>query len=158
MSAQLPCRAKNDIHADATTTDSDILDSCSDVFSASTSPCCFRGRLAVNISGTENQLQRCFPECVIAADCVTCQKCKLHGKVALMGMGTALKILLAARSFPIKACGTHSNRSCGTGKFTGKFSSSISAIDKLERQSWRKATLPAFNNRKVYPKASSGQS
>ena len=27
-------------------------------------------------------------------DCVTCQKCKLHGKLALMGLGAALKVLL----------------------------------------------------------------
>ena len=27
-------------------------------------------------------------------DCISCQKCKLHGKVQLLGLGTALKILL----------------------------------------------------------------
>ena len=28
-------------------------------------------------------------------DCVACQKCKLHGKIALMGVGTALKVLVS---------------------------------------------------------------
>jgi len=27
-------------------------------------------------------------------DCISCQKCKLHGKLQLLGIGTALKILL----------------------------------------------------------------
>ena len=27
-------------------------------------------------------------------DCISCQKCKLHGKIQLLGVGTALKILL----------------------------------------------------------------
>jgi len=27
-------------------------------------------------------------------DCISCQKCKLHGKIQLLGIGAALKILL----------------------------------------------------------------
>ena len=27
-------------------------------------------------------------------DCISCQKCRLHGKIQLLGIGTALKILL----------------------------------------------------------------
>jgi ERO1-like protein alpha len=34
-------------------------------------------------------------ECLgCALDCVSCQKCRLHGKIQLLGMGTALKMLL----------------------------------------------------------------
>ena len=32
-------------------------------------------------------------------DCVTCQTCKLHGKMELLGMGTALKILLLPENY-----------------------------------------------------------
>ena len=30
-------------------------------------------------------------------DCVQCQQCKLHGKLAMLGYGTALKILFLSR-------------------------------------------------------------
>jgi hypothetical protein len=31
-------------------------------------------------------------------DCVGCEKCKIHGKIQILGLGTALKILLEDRT------------------------------------------------------------
>ena len=157
VSAQLPSQSKERTSMlMRRLLDSDILDSCSDVFSAFDESLLFsEGDSPSTSVALKTSFKGVFQNVSSLLDCVTCQKCKLHGKVALMGMGTALKILLAL-IFPISV-GTHSNQVVALVNSIGKFSSSISAIDKLERQSWRKATLPAFNNRKVYPKKASSR-
>lgn len=43
-------------------------------------------------------------------DCVSCQKCKLHAKVALLGIGTALKILLSQSESQLKSTCTSLQR------------------------------------------------
>jgi hypothetical protein len=46
------------------------------------------------------------PDCALqqnvsrVLDCVSCEKCKLHGKLSLLGLGTALKILLVRNAPP----------------------------------------------------------
>lgn len=40
-----------------------------------------------------NQLKMRFRNISEIIDCVSCQKCKLHGKLQIYGLGTMLKIL-----------------------------------------------------------------
>eukprot|EP01059_Diplonema_ambulator_P001791 TRINITY_DN11515_c0_g1_i2.p1 TRINITY_DN11515_c0_g1~~TRINITY_DN11515_c0_g1_i2.p1 ORF type:complete len:1049 (+),score=253.63 TRINITY_DN11515_c0_g1_i2:74-3220(+) len=75
--------------------DSKIMTSCSPVFNAFDESLLFKEE---DGSSTQHQLKKQFKEVFknVSAelDCITCQKCKLHGKLAVMGVGTALKILL----------------------------------------------------------------
>merc|ERR1719223_1019766 len=69
--------------------DSAILRSCSSVFSA------FDESLMFQDQGTNIQqsFKGIFHNVSSILDCVQCQQCKLHGKMAMLGYGTALKIL-----------------------------------------------------------------
>lgn len=67
-------------------------------------------------------------------DCISCQKCKLHGKLQLLGLGTALKILLV----PEQLIATSLPREELVALFNtlGKFSQAISWVSDLSQQSW----------------------
>lgn len=71
--------------------DSTILRSCHDVFTA------FDENLMFKEQSTAMSLQESFKgvfhNVSSILDCVQCQQCKLHGKMAMLGYGTALKIL-----------------------------------------------------------------
>lgn len=71
--------------------DSAILQSCSSVFEA------FDESLMFSSSESKSMLQQnfkgVFHNVSSILDCVQCQQCKLHGKLAMLGYGTALKIL-----------------------------------------------------------------
>eukprot|EP00804_Cyclotella_cryptica_P026396 CCRYP_008086-RA/>CCRYP_008086-RA protein AED:0.16 eAED:0.16 QI:143/1/1/1/1/1/2/77/1262 len=71
--------------------DSTILRSCHDVFTAFDENLMFKDkdssiRLQENFKGVFHNVSSIL-------DCVQCQQCKLHGKMAMLGYGTALKIL-----------------------------------------------------------------
>jgi ERO1-like protein alpha len=68
-------------------------------------------------------------------DCISCQKCKLHGKLQLLGIGTALKILLV----PEQLIATSLAREELVALFNtiGKFSRSIAAVSELSQVSER---------------------
>lgn len=77
--------------------DSSILQSCSSVFSAFDESLMF-----APLDGSETSdfsLQHSFKGVFFNVssilDCVQCQQCKLHGKMAMLGYGTALKILFS---------------------------------------------------------------
>jgi flavocytochrome c len=83
--------------------DSHVLQSCSSVFNAFDESLLFQKEIA--ISGTDSvnasslqtlksNFKGVFHNISTVLDCVTCQKCKLHGKLNLLGLGTALKTLL----------------------------------------------------------------
>ena len=63
-------------------------------------------------------------------DCVSCQKCKLHGKLALLGVGTALKILL----LPDRLIASTIQREevVALLNTVGKFSQAIDGIKNLQ--------------------------
>lgn len=56
------------------------------------------GRLWLGDSGPElkKQLQKHFQEITTIMDCVGCEKCKLWGKLQLLGVATAMKILFSS--------------------------------------------------------------
>ena len=71
--------------------DSTILRSCHDVFTAFDENLMFKEQETA-ISLQEN-FKGVFHNVSSILDCVQCQQCKLHGKMAMLGYGTALKIL-----------------------------------------------------------------
>lgn len=72
--------------------DSHLMSSCSKVFDS------FDESLMFNSTGKASDIKiefkNAFLEISKIFDCVKCQKCRLHGKLQLTGIGTALKILL----------------------------------------------------------------
>ena len=74
--------------------DSHILNSCSTVFSAFDETLMFESSTAEASYSIEQNFKDVFHNVSSILDCVQCQQCKLHGKMAMLGYGTALKILL----------------------------------------------------------------
>ena len=75
--------------------DSHILHSCGPLFSAFDESQLFQeGSGPGAMADLKNQFKNVFVNVTKILDCVTCQKCKLHGKLQIMGLGTALTILL----------------------------------------------------------------
>jgi len=72
--------------------DSAILRSCSSVFSAFDESVMFQDSSGDAVSLQQN-FKGVFHNISSILDCVQCQQCKLHGKMAMLGYGTALKIL-----------------------------------------------------------------
>jgi flavocytochrome c len=82
--------------------DSSILRSCGNVFEAFDESLMFRQEDVTNISfdtkskeviTLQQNFKDVFHNVSSILDCVQCQQCKLHGKMAMLGYGTALKIL-----------------------------------------------------------------
>ena len=71
--------------------DSMILKSCQDVFTAFDENLMFKEQ--VNAITLQENFKGVFHNVSSILDCVQCQQCKLHGKMAMLGYGTALKIL-----------------------------------------------------------------
>ena len=72
--------------------DSGILKSCSNIFSAFDESTMFKESNQDVVSLQQN-FKGVFHNVSSILDCVQCQQCKLHGKMAMLGYGTALKIL-----------------------------------------------------------------
>ena len=69
--------------------DSSILNSCASVFEAFDESLLWKGKdakLQQNFKGVFHNVSSIL-------DCVRCQQCKLHGKMAMLGYGAALKVL-----------------------------------------------------------------
>ncbi len=72
-----------------------ILESCREVFDAFDESLLFAGSSdGSKAASLKREFKHVFRNVTRILDCVSCQKCKLHGKLALLGLGTALKILL----------------------------------------------------------------
>jgi len=72
--------------------DSSILQSCSSVFDAFDESLMFHESNKDVVSLQQN-FKGVFHNISSILDCVQCQQCKLHGKMAMLGYGTALKVL-----------------------------------------------------------------
>jgi len=70
--------------------DTSILRSCSSVFSAFDESIMFQQD---NDFSLQHNFKGVFHNISSILDCVQCQQCKLHGKMSMLGYGTALKIL-----------------------------------------------------------------
>ncbi|KAJ1619470.1 endoplasmic reticulum Oxidoreductin 1-domain-containing protein [Pavlovales sp. CCMP2436] len=74
--------------------DSCILQSCASVFSAFDEALLFQKPHEHTWWSLRRQFKGVFHNISHIVDCIPCQKCKLHGKLQLLGLGTALKWLL----------------------------------------------------------------
>lgn len=74
--------------------DSCILQSCASVFSAFDEATLFQKPHEHTWWSLKRQFKGVFQNISAIVDCVPCQKCRLHGKLQLLGLGTALKWLL----------------------------------------------------------------
>ncbi|KAG8467464.1 hypothetical protein KFE25_000780 [Diacronema lutheri] len=74
--------------------DSCILQSCASVFSAFDEAMLFQKPHEHTWWSLKRQFKGVFQNISSIVDCIPCQKCKLHGKLQLLGLGTALKWLL----------------------------------------------------------------
>lgn len=70
--------------------DSSILQTCSYVFRAFDESAMFRGPDSIVL---QTHFKNVFHNISSVLDCVQCQQCKLHGKLSMLGYGTALKLL-----------------------------------------------------------------
>mmetsp|Transcript_3690 Transcript_3690/g.11574 ORF Transcript_3690/g.11574 Transcript_3690/m.11574 type:complete len:1144 (-) Transcript_3690:85-3516(-) len=118
--------------------DTHILSSCADVFDAFDESLMFgRGESPSTVATLKQNFKGVFRNISKVMDCVTCQKCKLHGKLALLGVGTALKILLLPeRLIPQTLTREEVVALINTA---GKFSQAIEGIKDLQRLNWEKA-------------------
>eukprot|EP00531_Pseudo-nitzschia_arenysensis_P017151 CAMPEP_0116122814 /NCGR_PEP_ID=MMETSP0329-20121206/4414_1 /TAXON_ID=697910 /ORGANISM="Pseudo-nitzschia arenysensis, Strain B593" /LENGTH=1127 /DNA_ID=CAMNT_0003616685 /DNA_START=306 /DNA_END=3689 /DNA_ORIENTATION=- len=73
--------------------DTTILRSCSDVFSAFDESVMFQEDDNESNMILRESFKGVFHNISSILDCVQCQQCKLHGKLTMLGYGTALKIL-----------------------------------------------------------------
>jgi flavocytochrome c len=80
--------------------DAHIMKSCGPLFSAFDESQLFKqGNGPSALNELKTQFKGVFRNITSILDCVTCQKCKLHGKMQIMGLGTALTILLLPENF-----------------------------------------------------------
>ena len=92
--------------------DSSILTSCNGVFHAFDESLMFKPKNIASVNGKEfddpftksdeivalqQNFKGVFHNISSILDCVQCQQCKLHGKMAMLGYGTALKILFTSK-------------------------------------------------------------
>lgn len=76
--------------------DSYVLNSCQDVFEAFDESLLFHesSKPTSVLQDLKRQFKDVFKSVSSLFNCVKCQKCRLHGKLQLLGIGTALKFLL----------------------------------------------------------------
>lgn len=80
--------------------DSAILKSCSNVFSAFDESLMFQKDNSLDVATLQKNFKGVFHNVSSILDCVQCQQCKLHGKMAMLGYGTALKVLFMKEEQP----------------------------------------------------------
>ena len=115
--------------------DSDILESCQSVFTAFDERLMFAGTeslaLQQNFKGVFHNISSIF-------DCVQCQQCKLHGKMAMLGYGTALKILFMKNS---ESYSLTRNEVVAFINTLAKFSESLRDVRELTNLYWKETAI-----------------
>jgi flavocytochrome c len=127
--------------------DSNVLHSCNAVFSAFDESVLFSGDNGTLPKTHKQQFKHVFRNISSLFDCVTCQQCKLHGKLQLLGVGTALKLLL----LPKEMISITRQEAVALFNTLAKFSDAIvsareleeAARELIERDSTTPATAPA---------------
>jgi ERO1-like protein alpha len=119
--------------------DSHIMTSCAKVFEAFDETLMFRQGDEPSVLATlKSQFKGVFQNISEVMDCISCQKCKLHGKLELLGIGTALKILL----LPEQLISSSLTRNDLVALFNtvAKFSHAIKLVPELSTMYYRKQT------------------
>mmetsp|Transcript_9636 Transcript_9636/g.14274 ORF Transcript_9636/g.14274 Transcript_9636/m.14274 type:complete len:1290 (+) Transcript_9636:112-3981(+) len=118
---------------------STILRSCHDVFTAFDESLMFKEREAHEFNSDVISLQEnfkgVFHNISSVLDCVQCQQCKLHGKMTMLGYGTALKILFLPREELIPAALSR-NEVVAFINTIAKFSEALKEVRELTSMYW----------------------
>jgi hypothetical protein len=112
--------------------DSAILQSCQNVFTAFDESVMFKE--AKDAQSLQRNFKGVFHNVSSILDCVQCQQCKLHGKMAMLGYGTALKILFMNENR--LATSLERNEIVAFINTVGKFSESMREIRELTNMYW----------------------
>eukprot|EP01061_Rhynchopus_euleeides_P045194 TRINITY_DN8033_c0_g1_i1.p1 TRINITY_DN8033_c0_g1~~TRINITY_DN8033_c0_g1_i1.p1 ORF type:complete len:1092 (+),score=366.09 TRINITY_DN8033_c0_g1_i1:259-3534(+) len=113
--------------------DTPILTSCRPVFTAFDEGLMFQEKDKPDL---KTRFKWVFKNVSAELDCVTCQKCKLHGKVFVLGLGTALKTLLVPESLLLSQPMAH-EEVVALVNTAGKLSASINYVSKLQNEYMR---------------------
>lgn len=117
--------------------DSAILKSCQPVFSAFDETLMFSEDVASkNVISLKQNFKGVFHNISSILDCVQCQQCKLHGKMAMTGYGTALKILFMNDIISLER-----NEVVAFINTIAKFSESMKEVRELTNLYWRSQSL-----------------
>jgi flavocytochrome c len=114
--------------------DSGILQSCESVFSAFDEKLMFADPQAAAV--VQQNFKGVFHNISSILDCVQCQQCKLHGKMAMLGYGAALKILFMQREESYSLSLTR-NEVVAFINTIAKFSESIREVRELTNLYWQ---------------------
>ena len=79
------------------------------------------------------QFRRHFRNISRIMDCVGCEKCRLHGKLQVLGIGTALKVLFNDSVFDLQR-----NEVVALIGTLGKVSNAVSISREMESRRWRR--------------------
>lgn len=127
--------------------ESSILRSCSDVFAAFDESLMFQRKEksgdtifdgdtpTIPDISLEQNFKGVFHNISSILDCVQCQQCKLHGKMAMLGYGTALKILFLPREDMI-ASSLSRNEIVAFINTIAKFSEAMKEVRELTSLYW----------------------
>lgn len=119
--------------------DSDILSSCTNIFSAFDESLMFKESsvLVEKKHGVtlQQNFKGVFHNISSILDCVRCEKCKLHGKMTMLGYGAALKILLLPET-AISSSSVSRNEIVAFVNTIIKFSESIKDVRELTHLYW----------------------
>jgi hypothetical protein len=137
--------------------DSSILKSCSDVFTAFDETLMFRepeedildaeskfpSEPHTEVITLQQNFKGVFHNISSILDCVQCQQCKLHGKMAMLGYGTALKILFMTNE-ELLASSLSRNEIVAFINTISKMSEALKDVRELTNLYWSKhvATTP----------------
>jgi ERO1-like protein alpha len=110
--------------------ESNVLQSCNAVFSAFDESVLFSGDGGTLPTTHKQQFKHVFRNISTLFDCVTCQQCRLHGKLQLLGVGTALKLLL----LPQEMISVTRQEAVALFNTLAKFSDAIVSARELEQQ------------------------
>jgi len=112
--------------------DSMILKSCQNVFTAFDENLMFKEQ--VNAITLQENFKGVFHNVSSILDCVQCQQCKLHGKMAMLGYGTALKILFLPED--MLATSLSRNEIVAFFNTIAKMSESVREVRELTNMYW----------------------
>lgn len=112
--------------------DSMILKSCQNVFTAFDENLMFKEQ--VNAIRLQENFKGVFHNVSSILDCVQCQQCKLHGKMAMLGYGTALKILFLPED--MLATSLSRNEIVAFFNTIAKMSESVREVRELTNMYW----------------------
>lgn len=113
--------------------DSRVLRTCSPVFTAFDESLLFSDQSQTGKPSSATTLKRqfkaVFHNISSLLDCVTCQKCKLHAKLKLQGLGTALKVLLLPEN--LISASVSREEIVALVNTLGRFSHALEGVDRL---------------------------